>query len=122
MHIKSGSHLTTATAIIALLTSANLATGQNAALRRLLDADTAEQAAWINSHLRDGMPPSDEFAVLVRAKSGVALPLIEQKIEEVLRPPLPPIISPTNLQIRKSSSTSRRPRSGKSAMASPSGN
>jgi hypothetical protein len=53
--------------------------------RQLLKADQAEQTAWINSHLRAGMPPDDVFAMLILNKSEIALPLIEQKIEEVLR-------------------------------------
>ena len=58
-------------------------------LRRLLKADEAEQTAWIESHLRAGMPPDDVFMMLILNKSEIALPLIEQKIEEVLRAPSP---------------------------------
>jgi hypothetical protein len=58
-------------------------------LRRLLKANEAEQTAWIEWHLRAGMPPDDTFGMLILNKSEVALPLIEQKIEEVLRSPSP---------------------------------
>jgi hypothetical protein len=63
--------------------------GQERAWQRLLAADETEQTAWVNAHLSKGMPPSDEFAMLIRNKSEIVLPLIEQKIEDVLRSPSP---------------------------------
>jgi hypothetical protein len=53
--------------------------------RRLLKASESEQVAWINSQLRAGMPPSEAFGDLMLNRSHISLPLIEAKIEEVLR-------------------------------------
>ena len=79
------------TLAMALGASPHLVFGQNnqADWRRLLKASQVEQTAWINSHLRAGMPPSEAFGDLILNKSEVTLPLIEQKIEEVLRSPSP---------------------------------
>jgi hypothetical protein len=68
----------------------NLASAQSEPLRRLLQASEAEQVAWINSYLRAGMPPSDEFGPLAGSKPDIVLPLLERKIEEVLRSPSSP--------------------------------
>ncbi len=57
--------------------------------RRILNASVADQTTWINSHLRAGMPPSETFGDLILNKSEITLPIIEQKIEEVLRSPSP---------------------------------
>lgn len=68
--------------------------GQDEAWRRMLKATEAEQIAWINKDLDRGMPTVDPdagvFVMLVLNRSQVVLPLIEQKIEEVLRSPSPP--------------------------------
>jgi hypothetical protein len=62
--------------------------------RRMLQASEAEQTAWIESDLDRGMPTVDPDAsvltVLIRSKSEITLPLIERKIEEVLRSPSSP--------------------------------
>jgi hypothetical protein len=61
--------------------------------RRMLDATVAEQTAWIKSDLERGMPPVDPdggiISRLILNRSDVTLPLIEEKIEEVLRSPTP---------------------------------
>jgi hypothetical protein len=67
----------------------HLCRSQDQLWRRLLKASEAEQTAWIQAHLRAGMPPSEAFGDLILNRSSVALPLIEQKIEEVLRSPSP---------------------------------
>jgi hypothetical protein len=57
----------------------------------MLKASEAEQIAWINAYLARGMPVKDPDAgiltMLVLNKSTVALPLIERKIEQILRSP-----------------------------------
>jgi hypothetical protein len=47
----------------------------------------AEQAAWIRSTLDQGIPPDlgGAFGTLVLAKTDLALPLIEERIEQVLK-------------------------------------
>jgi hypothetical protein len=57
--------------------------------RRLTKASESELAAWVNVHLQAGMPPSDVFGMVTLNRSEVVLPLIEQKIEEVLQSPAP---------------------------------
>jgi hypothetical protein len=60
--------------------------------RRLLKASEAEQIAWVNSELDRGMPAkpnADTLTMLVLNRSSVTLPLIERKIEQVLRSPSP---------------------------------
>jgi hypothetical protein len=82
---------------IALLALAGYAAGQGVPdspdWRRMLKASEAEQTAWINSDLDRGMPTVDPDAsvltMLILNRSSVALPLIEQKIEQVLRSPSP---------------------------------
>jgi hypothetical protein len=79
------------TAAMTLIGIAHLMFAQETAsdLRRMRNATEAEQTAWINAHLCAGMAPSEVFGDLVDNKSEVALPIIEQKIEEVLRSPAP---------------------------------
>jgi hypothetical protein len=57
--------------------------------RRMLKASEPEQTAWIKSHLQAGMPGSSVFTMLILNRSEIALPPIEQKIEEVLHSPSP---------------------------------
>lgn len=80
-----------ATAAVALVSVQPLCYGQEteADWRRMRSASEAEQTVWINSHLRAGMPPSEVFGDLMLNKSEVTLPLMEKKIEEVLRSPSP---------------------------------
>jgi hypothetical protein len=89
MHINRRLALTLTVASLAGASIPRLAVGQEQVLGRLLKASEAEQTSWIDSHLRAGMPPSDEFIMLILNKSSVTLPRIEQKIEEVLRSPSP---------------------------------
>src|SRR4051794_2508638 len=67
----------------------DLCRGQDQLWRRLLKASEAEQTVWIQAHLRAGVPPSEAFGDLILNCSSVTLPVIEQKIEEVLRSPSP---------------------------------
>jgi hypothetical protein len=55
--------------------------------RRLLRASEAGQIAAVNSALDQGMPPAqgDFIGLLITNKSSLALPLLEAKIEQVLR-------------------------------------
>src|SRR5208283_4813006 len=87
MHIRRYLCLTIAAAALAAIIIP--AYGQDHAWQRLLAADEAEQTAWVNAHLSKGMPPSDEFAMLILNRSEITLPVIEEKIEEVLRSPSP---------------------------------
>ena len=87
MQIELGLRQTILTCLA--LVTPHLCRCQDQPWRRLLKASEAEQTAWINAHLRAGMPPDDDFGMLVLNRSAVTLPLIEQKIEEVLRSPSP---------------------------------
>jgi len=59
--------------------------------RRIVKWSEAEQTAWLNSYLSDGMPQpfGDALARLVLNKSSITLPLLEKKIEEILQSPSP---------------------------------
>ncbi|HLI86674.1 MAG TPA: hypothetical protein VKV17_22405 [Bryobacteraceae bacterium] len=74
----------------AVAASAVAVYGQQHEWQRMLQASGAEQTALIKSYLQAGMPPSDDFGVLIRSRPEVSLPLVEQKIEEVLRSPSSP--------------------------------
>jgi len=54
---------------------------------RLLQASETEQIAFINSALDQGLPPdlSDQMSLVLNNRSSVALPLLEAKIEQVLK-------------------------------------
>jgi hypothetical protein len=58
---------------------------------QLLKWSAADQAAWVNSTLDKGMPPDLGGALTILAinKSSLVLPLMEQKIEQVLQSPSP---------------------------------
>jgi hypothetical protein len=51
---------------------------------RILKWSEAEQVAWLKSYLAEGMPPGEGLTMLVLNKSLIALPLLEQEIEEIL--------------------------------------
>lgn len=53
--------------------------------QRILDWSEQDQIAWIHSYLSDGMPPSEVIATLAVAKSFITLPLLESKVEEVIK-------------------------------------
>src|SRR5438128_4454350 len=59
--------------------------GQEPLSSQILKWSEADQTAWINSYLDQGMPPSDVLTMLVLNKSSLTLPLIEKKIESVLQ-------------------------------------
>jgi len=82
---------TGATACLSALVFSQMVFGQKAEeeWRRMLGASESAQTAWIESHLGAGMPGSTVFMMLILNRSEIALPLIEQKIEEVLRSPSP---------------------------------
>jgi len=92
MHTRRYIPLTTITVGLAFASLPYSTLGQETAadLRRMRNASAAEQASWINAHLSAGMPPSEIFGDLILNKSEVTLPLIEQKIEQVLRSPSSP--------------------------------
>jgi hypothetical protein len=52
---------------------------------RLLRASEAEQIAAVNAALDHGLPPDNDIGLLILNRSGVVLPLIEHKIEQVLK-------------------------------------
>jgi hypothetical protein len=52
---------------------------------RILKWSEAEQTTWLNGHLADGMPPNEAITMLVLNKSALTLPILENKIEEILR-------------------------------------
>jgi hypothetical protein len=52
-----------------------------------LKTSEAEQTAWMRDYVRRGMPTNDTVAMLILNRSGVVLPVIEAKSEEVLRSP-----------------------------------
>ena len=89
MHSKHVLQSTILVAILVAIIVAHPCRGQDQPWRRLLKASEAEQTAWIKAHLRAGMPPSESFGDLILNRSSVTLPLVEQKIEEVLRSPSP---------------------------------
>lgn len=70
-----------------------LARAQDEDWRRMLKASEAEQATWVRAYLGRGMPVKDPdsgtMTMLVLNRSAVTLPLIETKIEQVLRSPSP---------------------------------
>jgi hypothetical protein len=59
--------------------------GQETLSSRILQWSEGDQTAWISSYLNEGAHPSDVLTMLVLNKSSLTLPLIEKKIEEVLR-------------------------------------
>jgi hypothetical protein len=95
MHIKRCLRSTIVAAGLILAGASHLILAQETAAewRRMLKASEAEQTAWINSDLDRGMPTVDPDAgvltMLILNRSSVTLPLIEQKIEQVLRSPSP---------------------------------
>lgn len=52
---------------------------------RILNWAEADQIAWLTSHLDNGMPPGDAFAMLVLNRSAIVLPVLEKKIEDIVR-------------------------------------
>ena len=78
---------------IAAVTASVPIYGQNEAWRRMLQASEAEQTAWIKSDLDRGMPTVDPdssiLVMLILNRGEITLPLIEEKIEEVLGSPTP---------------------------------
>ena len=58
---------------------------------KILTLSDAEQVAFANSYLDLGMPVSDgnDLSYLLRNRSSLILPIIERKIEQVLRSPNP---------------------------------
>lgn len=52
---------------------------------RLLRASEAEQIAAVNSTLDRGFPPDNDIGLLMVNKSPLVLPLVEKKIEQVLK-------------------------------------
>src|SRR4051812_16348491 len=89
MHTSSRVRWIAVAAGVSTIAFSPIAIGQEQAWRRMLRASEAEQAEWISSDLARGMPVVDPdsgiLTMLVLNKSAVTLPLIEKKIEEVLR-------------------------------------
>jgi hypothetical protein len=56
---------------------------------RLLRAVEAEQVRAVNSALDRGLPPDNDIGLLMLDKGSLVLPLIEKKIEQVLKSPSP---------------------------------
>jgi hypothetical protein len=59
---------------------------------RILSWSDADQTAWINSYVFDGMPNSDALGILVLNKSALTLPILEKKIEEIVRSSSPRLL------------------------------
>jgi hypothetical protein len=86
--------MATSRSLLLALAAAGLAAAQSQSIseqeplaRRILKWSEAEQIAWVNSTLTQGLP-SDLGGILqglADSKSALVLPLIEQKIEQVLR-------------------------------------
>jgi len=56
-------------------------------LRTVLKWSEPDQIAGIRWYLNRGLPPSDVWSVLMLSKESIALPLVEEKIEQVLAAP-----------------------------------
>jgi hypothetical protein len=67
------------------------AAGQEPLARRILRMREADQIAYINLELDRGMPVDQNgpFGMLLLNRSSLVLPMLETKIEEVLRSPNP---------------------------------
>jgi hypothetical protein len=57
--------------------------------RHILDYPENVQLACFRGWLARGMPPSDSYSILIRARSGSVLPILEHRIEEILVSPSP---------------------------------
>ncbi len=57
----------------------------------ILRVSEAEQIAFVRSVLDQCIPPGDTLTLLLLNRSSLALPLIERKIEEVLKLPRNPV-------------------------------
>jgi hypothetical protein len=89
MHNRHSLCLAICTACLAQLVAVLVIHAQEPPSSRILKSTEAEQTAWLKSYLDHGMQPSDVLSMLVLNKSSLALPLIEEKIEEVLHSPSP---------------------------------
>jgi hypothetical protein len=56
---------------------------------KILTLSDAEQVAFTNSYLDQGMPVGEDFILLVLNRSSLVLPILEMKIEQVLKSPNP---------------------------------
>ena len=74
---------------IALFHTAAPASAQQTEPSRVLRLDPADQVAWVSKYLDVGMPTNDIFPALLVNKGALVLPLVEEKIEQVLRAPDP---------------------------------
>jgi len=92
MHTENRNRTFFAFILLAVVTP-RLVHGQADTWRRILSASTDEQATWIKAYLGRGMPAvepdSSIITMLILNRSETTLPLIEQKVEEVLRSPSP---------------------------------
>jgi hypothetical protein len=53
---------------------------------RLLKSSEADQIAYLNNYIADGTPgDNDDVEILVRSKTSLFVPILGQKIEEILR-------------------------------------
>jgi len=93
MHIRPYLDLRYAILAAALVAASVPVSRQEQVWRRILKASEAEQTSWIKAHLDRGMQgteaDSSVFIMLVLNRSELTLPLIEQKIEEVLQSSTP---------------------------------
>lgn len=71
--------------------------------RRIVKWSEAEQTAWLNSYLSDGMPQpfGDALARLVLNKSSITLPLLEKKSKKSFNPRLQTLCLQIRLLTRK---------------------
>ncbi len=74
------------------LVAAPHAFGQDSPARRLLEATEADQITFVKSALDQGMPPDmgGRMGLLLLNRSSLALPLLEAKVEQVLKSDNPP--------------------------------
>jgi hypothetical protein len=68
---------------------AGISPGQEPLSRYILRMSEADQLAQLNTRLNEGLRDTDGVDMLVLNRSSLALPVIERKIEEVLRSPDP---------------------------------
>jgi len=57
--------------------------------KRLLKMSESDQIVWLNNYIADGAPVSDSASLLAMSKPLVFLPILEQRIEEILQSPAP---------------------------------
>jgi hypothetical protein len=91
MHTKSLYVCRFAIALTALANAQEQPQSQEPLWKRILQMSDADQVAYVNQRLNEGLRPVPDDAVgpLISSRSSLVLPVIEKKIEEVLKSPNP---------------------------------